>query len=497
MKERNIKNNLRCHIISVILLGLIIVATFGCKKFIEVGAPVTSINAGNVYTADATAIAVLTGIYLNMSIDDNNSLVNTGAGFVCMSLYPGLSADELTLYSGVTDIAINAYYKNSLNNSNTGPTDFWNKIYPVIYKINAAIEGLNASGTLTKSVKNQLLGEAYFLRAFSYFQLVNLYGDIPLVLNTDYNQSSMQANVPKDQIYIQMVQDLLEAQNLLADVYYDATLFNQTSERVRPNKSAATALLARVYLFKGDWSDAETQSTVIIKNSATYDIVPLDDVFLRNSKETIWALQPVDVGLNANTGEGRLFILPSTGPSANFPDYRPVYLNNNLINSFETGDQRLSKWIRTVSVSGIDYSYAYKYKIGYENTTAKEYPIVLRFSEQYLIRAEARARQGNVIGVNSAKSDLDVIRRRAGLPGTGAATEANIISAIIDERRHELFTEWGLRWLDLKRTNLVNSVMPSITSQKGGTWDNRWALYPIPLSVVQISPNLKQNPGYE
>ena len=123
-----------------------------------------------------------------------------------------------------------------------------------------------------------------------------------------------------------------------------------------------------------------------------------------------------------------------------------------------------------------------------------EYIIVLRLAEQYLIRAEARAQQGNLTG---AIEDLDIIRARAGLPHTAATTREDLLHAIAHERQVELFTEWGHRWFDMKRTNTIDIIMPAVCEQKGGTWDSRWSLYPIPLKEVQRAPNIKQNPGYE
>ncbi|RZK67023.1 MAG: RagB/SusD family nutrient uptake outer membrane protein, partial [Pedobacter sp.] len=417
----------------ILLFFICTLSAPGCKKFITVDPPVTSTNGGVVYATDKTAIAVLTGIYTNMSAENNNALVNNGSGFALLSLYPALSADELTLAEAATNASYVAYYQNSLDNTVTIGTDFWDNIYAVIFKLNSAIDGLSKSTTLTPAVKSQLLGEAYFMRAFSYFYLIQIYGDVPLILSTDYSLTSQQGREARTNVYNQIVKDLEIAQSLMEDRFLDATLLRNTSERVRPNKSAASALLARTYLYLGEWVKAETEASKILVNKANYDVLPISSVFLKNSKETIWALQTVDVGSNSNTGDARLFVLPETGPS----ETNPVYLNQHFIESFETDDDRLTSWISRVNVEGIEYSYAYKYKIGFEDTESTEYPIVLRLSEQYLIRAEARAQQGNLIG---AKSDLDVIRFRASLNGTLANNKEDILGAILEERRHELFT---------------------------------------------------------
>ncbi|MNS80528.1 SusD family protein [compost metagenome] len=114
----------------------------------------------------------------------------------------------------------------------------------------------------------------------------------------------------------------------------------------------------------------------------------------------------------------------------------------------------------------------------------------MRLSEQYLIRAEVRAQQGDLIG---AKEDLDAIRNRAGLPQTTAGTKQEILDAILQERRWELFTEYGHRFFDLKRSGKIDAVL-SIT--KTG-WNTTDVLFPLPQNELSINPNLlPQNSGY-
>lgn len=475
-----------------ILLISLIFCELGCKKFVDIPSPVTSTNTQNVYANDATAAAVLTGLYTNMSSD--NSGLGFGGGISGTSLFTGLSSDELTLYNGVTDGDAFLYYINSLSSQYNAGAYFWTYIFSKdIYPINSAIEGLSNSNNLTKSVKNQLLGEAYFLRSFAYFYLVNLYGDVPLVLSTDYSKTFNLARSTKAQVYQQIIKDLSIAKDLLNNYYFkgDAVSTYQagSEERVRPNKTAAIAMLARVYLYTNDWVKAEAQSTEIINNKSTYDTVSLNTVFLKNSKETIWSLPSVFNSPNANTGDGRIFILPGTGPSGDYP----YYLSDTLLHSFENGDQRLVSWVSNVTVDGVTYNYPFKYKLGSTGDGPTEYLVVLRLAEQYLIRAESRIEQGNTIGANE---DLNVIRKRAGLASVYITNKTTLLIKIIHERQVELFAEWGHRWFDLKRTNKVDEVMRAVTSQKGGTWNSYQAVYPIPLSEIQRAPNLVQNTGY-
>lgn len=464
-----------------------------CKKLVYVSAPVTSVNSSNVFTSDATAAAVLTGIYTKMSQS------NAGwSGITSFFLFGALSADELTLYD-VNNTTYNPYYYNTLNNSNTG-TDFWISIYPLIYDVNAAIEGLKSGGGLTPAVRQQALGEAYFLRAFFYFYLVNLYGDVPLVVGTDYAVNAALPRAAKAQVWQQVIDDLHLAQGYLSVNFLDGTLVQTTTARVRPTRWAAASLLARAYLYTGNWIGADSAASAVIASSG-YVLAPLTGtgrVFSQNSVESIWQLQPVGTGPTSNTGEGLLFLLPSSGP--NTSGTYPVYLGNAVINSFELGDQREVAWVNSVKVGATTYYFPYKYQAGRLNTTTIEYSTVMRLAEQYLIRAEARAEEGIITGANSAATDLNVIRQRAGLPATLAATQSDMIAAILHERQVELFTEWGHRWLDLKRAGTIDAVMGTPGNAcvvKGGSgWSSNWQWYPIPLSELNADFRLQQNVGY-
>jgi starch-binding outer membrane protein, SusD/RagB family len=118
--------------------------------------------------------------------------------------------------------------------------------------------------------------------------------------------------------------------------------------------------------------------------------------------------------------------------------------------------------------------------------------MVLRLAEQYLIRAEANLKLGDLAG---AASDINTIRSRAGLGNTPASTETDLLHAIAQERRIELFTEWGHRWLDLRRYGIVDAVLGPL---KGASWNTTDQLYPIPLTQIQNDPAMShaQNPGY-
>jgi hypothetical protein len=463
----------------IIALGICI-SNLSCKKFVSVAPPITSLVSTSVYATNRTAASAVTGIFITMA---GNSI---GGGNYGISVLSGLSADELKLSASSPDNILNHSYINALQSNDF--SGFWNDLYNCIYQANSAITGISTSKGVTPSMAQQLIGEAKFIRAFCYFYLVNIYGDVPLVLSVDYKMNATISRSSKDEVYQQIVADLKDAQSLLADNYLTPS-GTSTSSRVRPNKAAASALLARVYLYQQKWSNAEAEATTVISNTNYSLLTDLNSVFLATSEETIWQLEIPDNGLN--TADGAAFLpsyLNSGGPDGNYP----ISLQDSLALGFEPGDLRKSNWTTSLTVGSTTYYYPFKYKL-YQGTPTTEYPIILRLGEQYLIRAEARAQQGNTDG---SQADLNIIRNRAGLTGTTSTTQEALLFAIQKERQYELFTEYGHRWFDVKRTGTVDALMTKVSPQKGGTWRTTAQLFPIPFTEIQADPNLTQNPGY-
>ncbi|MBS1663762.1 MAG: RagB/SusD family nutrient uptake outer membrane protein [Bacteroidetes bacterium] len=457
-----------------------------CKKLVTVTTPPTSSGTENVFKDDALAISAVTGIYARLSGTNTPSSSSNYLGTT--SLFAGLWTDEFSIYDAVSQQYLSMLYTNQIPASLSNG-QIWIDIYSMLFVANSSIEGLTASTQLTPAVKQQLLGESYFLRAFFYFYLVNYYGDVPLVTTTDYTVNGSIPRTAQSKVYEQMVADLKMAKTLLSPNYLDGSLVKTTPERVRPTLYAATALLSRVYLYQKDYANSELQATEIFTKPATYDTVALNDVFLKNSKETIWSIPSVGNGTQSNTGEGKYYILPAQGP--NFAN--PIYLSPLLMNSFESGDKRKTSWTSSVTAGGINYPFVYKYKIGLVNTAPAEYNMMLRLGEQYLIRAEARAQQNKI---TEATADLNLIRKRAGLGPVGALSQSQLIDTIMHERRVELFSEWGHRWFDLRRTGRLDALMTAIAPSKGSVWKPYQQWFPIPATEIQTNPALVQNPGY-
>jgi hypothetical protein len=452
------------------LIFALVLSLVSCDELVEVTAPETELVRPSVFTNDATALSALTGVYIKLA----NSSSFAAGGFGSITMLIGAYSDELVSYAS-TGSAIHPFYFNNLSSQTTTVSSIWTSSYNIIYSVNAVIEGLDNSDGVSQSAKQQLKGEALFIRAFTHFYLASLYGDVPYIKTTDYRTNAKVKRTPAEEVYQFAIADLLDAKSLMSDSY-------PTGTRIRPNKGAAIALLARTYLYNGQWAQAEAQATEIINNTSQYALLSdLKTVFLANSQEAIWQLIPE----YRYTNEGSLFILLAP------PTY--VTLRSNFISAFEPGDLRKQNWVDSLaSISGLTkWYYAFKYKEKV-NPTGNEYSMVFRLAEQYLIRAEARAQQENLTGDNSAESDVNIIRSRAGLTGTTPSTKDQLLEVIEKERRTELFTEWGHRFFDLKRWDRLNTVLLTVKPN----WNSDDALLPIPRSEILSNTNFTQNHGY-
>jgi hypothetical protein len=466
------------------LLAGLAIAGISCKKFVQVPAPVGSLDGATVFQSNATATAAVSAVYENMMAF--NSISSGASG---LSLLGGLQADELVNYIPSNTNFVQ-FYTNSLSSGQVTNSASWIELYKYIYVANAALGGLSGSTAVTPALSQQLTGEGHFIRAFSLFYLTQMYGAVPLPSTTTYQINESLDRTAQDTVMQQVIADLQEAQGLLSAGYVDGTGAT-TSERTRPDKGAATALLARAYLYVKDWKDAEAQASAVIADNTDYALLPdLNNVFLANSAEAIWQLEPVYPGFN--TFDAYYFVMTGAPNPVN-----SVAMSPFLLESFEPGDTRRTDWVGSVSAGGTTYYYPFKYKLGYGKPLS-EYLMVLRLAEQYLIRAEARAQQQNISGSTGALADLNVIRARAGLGSyTGAPDQASVLAAILHESQVEMFTEWGHRWFDLCRTGNITAVMDSVEPFKGGNWNADWQLYPININELALDQNLSENPGYQ
>lgn len=450
---------------------MICCCSYSCNKLLEVNNPADKTVGDDLFKDKESAESAVLSIYSAISTTSN-------VFAAAITAYPAIYGDE-AIYLGQSPSS-QEFFNGAISTTNTAiEGNFWATTYHLVYQINACLDKLNSSTALTIATKNQLTGECRFLRAFIYFQMVQLFGEVPLVTVTDYRANEKMARTEIPAIKKHILNDLLVAKELLSETY-------PSVEKVRANKWTAAAMLARYYLNQQQWREAEEQATEII-NTGLYRLTEPDEVFLANSPEAIFQIRPVREGYN--TMEGNAFI-PSGAA-------RPPYaLTASLTGDFEANDKRWNAWVKSKVVNGITYYYPYKYKRKIDPSPdfkPTEYSMVFRFSEILLIRAESRVFTDLL---PEAIADLDAVRLRAGLPSVLAVhpdiSGAELTDMIQHERRIEFFMECGHRWFDLKRTGKAYRTMLMIKPD----WKATNGLWPIPASQRALNPSLTQNNGY-
>lgn len=443
--------------VAIMLLG------GACSELVTVDVPKNQLTTDKVFGDSVGVKAALLNVYALLERQQ----------YPTSNQYLSVYADEAlsTLYE--------PWNQSAVSSSEIYIRGHWTHLYSMVYQSNALLEKLAAS-VLAESFVRQVRGEALYLRAYAYFYLVNCWGRVPLILNTDVNTGSKAVQSEPEAVYAQLVADLLEAREYLDGAY-------RGPGRVRANRAVATALLARVYLYRGEWALAEEMATELIGSGQYTPLEPLETVFMESSRGSILQLATE----NGFTEEASQIIPESTTSTPS------IYFTAAFYQSFEPADRRKTVWIGTNEVPAdgdvMVYHYPYKYKNNAPGAAEWENLVVLRIAEQYLIRAEARAQQDKLVGENGALADLNAIRLRAGLPPVEITDKMAVLEAIANERRHELFFENADRLFDLRRRGVLDEVMAAAKP----TWVSTAIWLPIPLTETRTNPNLDQNDGYE
>ncbi|MCD0489894.1 RagB/SusD family nutrient uptake outer membrane protein [Pedobacter sp. MC2016-14] len=456
----------RIYFLLVILVGL---TQLSCKKLIEIPAnPSNQLSIERVFSDSTNIIAAVSAVYVNYGTTSYSPQFGSGT----ITVNTGLTGDELV--PGANTYTAPAFYTNLLLPDNSGVRSMWSDAYKNIFQMNVCIEGITGTAAISAGLKRRLIGELKVNRAFYYFNMVNIWGGVPIVTSTDYKvtQSSPRASVTE--VYNFILSDLIDAQQSLTAEY-------PSNGHIRPNLYTAQALLAKVYLYLGQYQNAIVAANSVIGNGG-FKLADINDVFLDGSEEAIWQL-PAN-GTYYQTPEAATFLPYSSS-------YQPNYvLSPQLLAAFETGDLRKANWTNfsTVTVGGVPTLYYYPYK--YKKITAGQAPIedyaLLRLADIYLVRAEAFARTEKLA---EARTDLNKVRLRANLGEVTSNVKEVVLSAILHERQVEMFCEWGNRWFDLKRTNTIDAVL----SAAKPTWKSSAALFPIPIAEIQANPALQPN----
>ncbi|AXB58536.1 RagB/SusD family nutrient uptake outer membrane protein [Flavobacterium fluviale] len=454
---KNISNKYTYIFSFFLLLGIT-----SCDDALDVDLPSNQLSSESVYSSETTAEAAVNGIYQSMVTDFYYNRVHS---------ILGQTADELVPTTGIA----NVYSSNEIPETDGTINTNWGELYKTIYNANNVIEGITKSTSLNAVKSRQWIAEAKFLRAYCYFYLTNLWGNVPLILTTNVDVSALSPQSSQQDVYAQILLDLTDASKDLPTDYS-----NYDQERIRATKWAAETLSARVNLYLGRWTEAAAHATTVINQTGIYKITDLGSVnspFIADNDESILQIPYYNVNY---TYEGSSVF--TTGGT---------FLLRKGNSLFETGDARKTNW--TIDIrnrAGVFLGIApYKYHNGFGNSPI-ERSTVLRLAELYLIRAEARVRSNDIIG---AQQDINVIRNRALLDGTNLTDVNQLLDLIALERQREFFAENGHRWLDLKRTGKLDETLSVLSDKIWKTSDN---LYPIPEPAIRSNPFLTQNLGY-
>jgi hypothetical protein len=353
--------------------------------------------------------------------------------------------------------------------TNTRVAELWGAIYKTINISNNiidAVPGVN-DVTFAQADRNNSRGEAFFLRAYSYFDLVRLWGNVPLQLTATKTIADADGigNSSSVAVYKQIEKDLDSAEILLSS----------TISRNRANKFTAKALKARLYLYLGEWNKAESYATEVI-SSTSFKLVKPYSVFF-TTKNTTESIFEIDYTVNnKNSWAGNWFASNITGGKR---ELLPTDDFIALVKDPATGGDRSALLL---TVGGVTYG-----NMNFKIATGDDQVYAIRIAEMYLIRAEARAEKSTP-DITGGLQDLNEIRSRANTPVIAAVADKNeLVDKILLERRIEFAYE-SQRWFDLIRKGKAQSVL--------GITDATKLLFPIPKQQILVNPALIQNPGY-
>lgn len=372
------------------------------------------------------------------------------------------------------------------NNSLIAST--WKDNYIGIQQVNIILNRIGAIADMNEATKNSRIGEVKFLRALMYFNLVRIFGDVPLVTKetTDVNEYFGQSRTPADEVYSFIEKELADAITLLP---------NTASQGGRVTKGAALGVLAKVFITRNKYAEA-LPYLVQIENLQKYNLLSepakIFAIDNENNSEIIFDIQFAS-GINGNSEGSSAFQMFS--PSGTVSGAKGHNLpTKEVYNLYKTNDKRRDAFIG-ITKNGIPYSKKLV-KTSKDIADGGSNTVVLRLADVYLLMAECYAKANDF---NNANLYLNKIKTRAGIPTVNLTNQQAILDEIDLERRLELIGE-GHRWFDLVRTGKAISVITNHFAVTPGystaSIQTHNLLMPIPQSQINTDPAIKQNPGY-
>lgn len=401
----------------------------------------------------------------------------------------------------------------TVSSTNELISEFWKIAYKGIFRANIILDKIPVAD-FEEGQKNIIIGQAKFIRAYMYFDLVRYFGDVPLSTSVlRLSESIEHIRNPVEEVYQLIENDLKDAAAVLPSVY------SNSEDLGRITKGAANAMLASAYLTQKKYSEAKVALEAVMNDSeAGYQLLPnFDDVFsldFQNSKEIIFAIQ-----YSSGTGQegnGFMDVFGPVNPAADIGMGGGAEHNAptaDLIRAYEPGDTRkaatLSEYAAT-ETDTVNTPYNRKFMVAQNvNDSGLDWPVI-RFSDVILMYAEVLNELDDLSG---AITQINKIRERAfgdqlhNFDGTSVPTKDAFRAVVLNERRIELAFE-NHRWFDLVRTGKAIEFLQVENRLQDWRTGNILislelnmqpyeALYPIPLDEIELSNgNLTQNEGY-
>lgn len=455
--------------------------------------PDTAVAVDSYFQNDEQVLSGVIGIYdaiqgVNENTETNIGRANRGVQFEhLLTEHRTDNTRNATLEGSKSD-----FHRYTVNANNVESEDYYQSMYEVIFRANNI---LNYISVADENNQASYAAEAKFLRAYAYFKLVRLFGDVPLVttvITVDDTQTPF-IRVAKGQIYEQIIEDLMEAVDNL-----------DNSHKSRASKAAAQALLAKVYLTidNPNYIGAQQLCETIIGSGEFSLMDNFHDVFYSElNNEIIFAIQ-YQIG---NSLESQSFSSEFTSAFRQGREDGQNIVNDNLIEDFETnGGNRTDESYITFGTShevikflpeGSDITTSPPSYGSNPRDAGNDY-IAIRYADVLLMHAEAILAGGNETGSSSAIDSYMEVRVRAGFDPVNDRPTTLTKEALLLERRVELAFE-NQRWFDLLRFGVADSVLSEHADEMGYVFNSRNLLLPIPAREINISGGLlTQNPGY-
>lgn len=484
---------LKYNLIAIALLGF---SFSSCSDFLEQN-PQTDLSENDFYKTADDILSAVNGVYSSLQEGDIY-----GNWYVFGEIPSDNTRNQLS-GSVTTQNEFDQFY---IDTQNSMIANFWKAAYKVINRTNTVLGRIDGIEINTELAKRYKL-ECKFIRALMYFNLVRVYGDVPLVLKEiSISESYDILREPKENVYNQIIADLKEAQDL--PVSYS------TAEDGRATQGAAKALLANVYMTLHKYAEAETILAEII-NSGQYSLLEntpgslnidgYKNVFSpvnHNSKEGIFEIQFLKGGYGEGSNYANNFAPENSGTNVvavggtggnNIPEM-------DIYNAYEEGDLRrdfsmsLGYYDNRKNNEWVESRYVCKFMdVPYQNNDASNNYPVIRYADVILMYAEALNQNGKTA---EACKYLNMTRRRGfGYQTTETSPvdlqttdKAQFALMVEQERRVELAFE-NHRWFDLIRTGRAVEVMKS----KGFSLNETNLICPIPQKQIDVNPKLTQN----